>query len=121
MGITIHEAVQHQKTTAESMRQQQETEVPHELSEACVPVQMLTEEAAEMLQSVPTDLAATGPIAFAKHLVDAATLNQDQKAPVALIAKEMQMAWEKQGKPRQMNPVGRILRMLLIGGGGCGK
>merc|ERR1712039_1060285 len=37
------------------------------------------------------------------------------------IAKEMQIAWEKQGKPRHMDPVGRILRMLLLGGGGCGK
>jgi hypothetical protein len=82
---------------------------------------MLTEEAAELLQSIPTDLAAAGPVAFAKHLVEAATLNQDQRAPVALIAKEMQMEWEKQGKPRHMNPVGCILRMLLIGGGGCGK
>ena len=121
MGITIHEALQHQKTTAESMRQPQDTEVPHELNEACAQVQMLTEEAAELLQSIPTDIAADGPIAFAKHLVDAATLNQDQRAPVALIAKEMQMAWEKQGKPRHMNPVGRILLMLLLGGGGCGK
>ena len=75
----------------------------------------------ELLQSIPTDLAAAGPVAFAKQLVEAATLNQDQRTPVALIAKDMQMAWEKQGKPRQMNPVGRILRMLLIGGGGCGK
>ena len=32
MGITIHEALQHQKTTAETLRQQQDTEVPHELS-----------------------------------------------------------------------------------------
>jgi hypothetical protein len=82
---------------------------------------MLTEEAAELLQSIPTDIAADGPLAFAKHLVDAAALNQDQRASVALIVKEMQMAWERQGKPRHMDPVGRILRMLLIGGGGCGK
>ena len=33
----------------------------------------------------------------------------------------MQTAWEKQGKPKQMDPSGRILRMLLIGGGGCGN
>jgi len=121
LGITIHEALQHQKSTAETLRQQQDTEVPHEPIESDAQVQMLTEEAAELLQSIPTDLAAAGPVAFAKHLVEAATLNQDQRTPVALIAKEMQMAWEKQGKPRQMNPVGRILRMLLLGGGGCGK
>ena len=40
---------------------------------------------------------------------------------MALIAKDMQMAWEKQGRPRRMHPVWRILRMLLLGGGGCGK
>ena len=33
----------------------------------------------------------------------------------------MQMAWEKQGKPRHMDPVGRILRILLLGRDGCGK
>ena len=49
MGITIHEALQHQKTTAETMRQQQETEVPREPHEAHAHVQMLTQEAAELL------------------------------------------------------------------------
>jgi hypothetical protein len=121
MGITIHEALQHQKTTAETMRQQQHTEVPREQNEAHAEVQMLAQEAAELLQSLPTDLAASGPVAFAKHLVEAATLNQDQRAPVALIAKEMQTAWEKQGKPQHMKPRGKILRMLLLGGGGSGK
>jgi hypothetical protein len=121
LGITIHEALQHQKSTAETLRQQQETEVPQEPIESFTQVQLLTEEAAELLQSIPTDLASAGPIAFAKHLVEAATLNQDQRTPVALIAKDMQMAWEKQGKPQRMDPVVRILRMLLLGGGGCGK
>ena len=121
MGFGIHEALQHQKEKAENMRQQQDTEEPNELIEASEHVQLLTEEAAALLQRIPKDIASAGPVAFAKHLVEAATLNQDQRAPVALIAKEMQMAWEKQGKPRRMNPKGRILRMLLLGGGGCGK
>ena len=43
MGITIHEALQHQKTTAEALRQQQDTEVPHEPVESDAQVQMLTE------------------------------------------------------------------------------
>ena len=121
LGFTIHDALQHQKTMAETLRQQQETEVPHEPTESDAQVQMLTEEAAELLQSIPTDLAAAGPIAFARHLTEAATLNHDQRAPVALIANDMQIAWEKQGKPTHMDPRGRILRMLLLGGGGCGK
>ncbi len=121
MGITIHEALQHQTTTAETLRQQQHTCVPHEPIGSDAQVQMLTEETAELLQSIPTYLAAAGPVAVAKHLVEAATLNQDQRTPVALVAKEMQLAWEKQGKPRHINPVGRILRLLLLGGGGGGK
>ena len=121
MGIAIHEALQHQKTTAETMRQQQVTEMPCEQKEALAEFRALTQEALEVLQSIPTDLAVSGPVAFAEHLVRAATLNQDQRAPVALVAKEMQTEWEKQGKPQHMKPHGKILRMLLLGGGGCGK
>ena len=121
MGIAIHEALQHQKTTAETMRQQQVTEMPCEQKEALAEFRALTQEALEVLQSIPTDLAVSGPVAFAEHLARAATLNQDQRAPVALVAKEMQTEWEKQGKPQHMKPHGKILRMLLLGGGGCGK
>ena len=124
IGVGIHEALRHQKEKAESMRQQQEDDVPDSTLDqdtAHASVQLLTEEAAELLQSIPTDLTSLGPVSVAKLLVDAATLNRDQQGPVALIAQEMQTAWEKQGKPKQMDPIGRILRMLLIGGGGCGK
>ena len=33
------------------------------------------------------------PVAFAKQLCDAATLNRDQRRPVALIARELERAW----------------------------
>ena len=91
MGITIHEALQLQKTTAGTMRRQQDMEMPCEQNESQADVQVLTQEAVELLQSIPTGLAASGPVAFAKHLVRAATQNQDQQAPVALVAKEMQL------------------------------
>ena len=84
-------------------------------------VNLLTQEAEALLQSMPHDLPTSGPVAVAKHLVEAATLNQDQRGPVALIANDMQTAWERQGRPEQMAVVGKILRMPLIGGGGCGK
>ena len=60
-------------------------------------------------------------MAVAKYLVEGATLNQDQQGPVALIATAMQTAWEKPGKPKLMKDSGKIVRMLLLGGGGCGK
>ena len=40
---------------------------------------------------------------------------------VALVANAMQTAWEEQGHPERMKPTGRLVRMLLLGGGGCGK
>ena len=40
---------------------------------------------------------------------------------VALVANAMETAWEDQGRPERMKPTGRLLRMLLLGGGGCGK
>ena len=121
MGNTIHEALQFQRATAETMRRQQDMDMPCEQHEPQAEVQLLTQEAVTLLQSVPANLAAAGPAAFAKHLVEAATLNKDQRAPVAIVAKDMQSAWEVQGKPKQMKAHGRILRMLLLGGGGCGK
>ena len=46
LGITIHDALQHQKTTAEPLRRELDTEVPHEPIESDAQVQMLTKEAA---------------------------------------------------------------------------
>ena len=67
MGVTIHEALQHQKISAEPTREQQLAEVPQEPNEAHAQAQILSEEAAELLQSIPANLAAEGPVAFA-HL-----------------------------------------------------
>ena len=124
LGATIHQALQHQHEVAEMSRLFQEgdtaaTACGQEPMEA--EVKLLTQEAKALLQSMPNDLPTSGPVAVAKHLVEAATLNQDQRGPVALIAKDMQTAWEQQGRPARMAVVGKILRMLLLGGGGCGK
>ena len=40
LGMTIHEALQHQKSIAETLRQQQDTEVPHEPIESDAQVQL---------------------------------------------------------------------------------
>ena len=84
-------------------------------------VKLLSREAEALLQSMPSNLDASGPVSVAKYPVEQAMLNQDQRAPVAPIANAMQKAWVQQGKPKRMTPVGKILRMLLLGGGGCGK
>ena len=84
-------------------------------------VNLLSQEAEALLQSMPCDLHASGPVSVAKYLVEQASLNQDQRGPVALIAKDMQTAWVQQGRPKRMPIAGKILRMLLLGGGEGGK
>ena len=74
-----------------------------------------------LLRNIPEGTADKGPSAFAFELAKAARLKADQLAPVALKAHEMQKAWEAQGKPARLKPVGRLIRMLIVGGGGCGK
>ena len=77
------------------------------------------------------------PIDVAKELCDAAGLNRDQMRPVALLAKKLQTAWlAERGRREHISaqerdelalranylPLkGRLVRMLVYGGGGCGK
>ena len=80
------------------------------------------------------------PVACAKWLCDKAELTQEQRGPVALIARDMQKAYDKE-RQRRANlteaqrevyargvaehaclPLkGRVARILIYGGGGCGK
>lgn len=124
LGATIHLALEHQKNVAAMSREQQEGEpmrTAEEEETAVADARLLEQEAQVLLQSMPVDLPVLGPVHVARYFVEQATLNGDQQQPVALIAKDMQAAWEKQGKPKRMKAVGKILRMLLLGGGGCGK
>ena len=74
-----------------------------------------------LLQSTAPTVSGEGPLALARALARAATLNAGQMGAVALVANAMQTAWEAQGRPERMKSTGRLLRMLLLGGGGCGK
>ena len=74
-----------------------------------------------LLQSAAPAVSGQGPLRLAKALADAATLNADQMGPVVLVANAMQTAWEQQGRPTRMSNNGKLVRMLLLGGGGCGK
>ena len=80
------------------------------------------------------------PIAYAKWLCDEAELILEQRGPVALIARDMQRAYDKECQRRAglttrqreasasgtaenvLLPLkGRLARVLIYGGGGCGK
>ena len=124
IGPNLKEALQHQACTAESNRLYQEDTAQEDAKPAPemeAEARVLSTDAEALLRNVPEGTAEKGPIAFALELAKAATLNADQLAPVALIAHEMQKAWEAQGKPARMKPIGCLMRMLLLGGGGCGK
>ena len=124
IGPNLSEALQQQADTAESNRLHQEGDAQEEVRPAAemeAEARVLSAEAEALLRNIPEGTAEKGPIAFAFELAKAATLNADQLAPVALIAHDMQKAWEAQGKPARMKPMDRLIRMLILGGGGCGK
>ena len=97
--------------------------------------ELVAEEAHGLLNSAPSvelfdveDVLA-GPRQVAWKLCQAAELNADQKWAVALVAKPMQAACDtvdaelaSQNEVRKMMPVvGTLVRLLFVGGGGCGK
>jgi hypothetical protein len=90
------------------------------------------------VELLDVEYVLAGPRQVAWKLCQAATLNVDQKRAVALVAQPMQAAWEKARgdaehtlqsdararaeEPRKlMSLVGTLVRLLLVGGGGCGK
>ena len=128
LGAEVHDQLAHQAEAARRARECQDGQSPGADGDASdggtsapAASAVLTEEAVRLLQSIAPGVRDQGPLALAKSLADAATLNADQLGAVALIAADMQKAWEAQGRPDRMKPVGRIARMLLLGGGGCGK
>ena len=83
-----------------------------------------------------TEKVALGPAKVAWELIEKAELTADQIRAVALVAKPMEDAWEKlsgaaepargavggaAGNPPCLPKVGKLVRLVLVGGGGCGK
>ena len=71
----------------------------------------------------------TSPREVAWKLIKKAELNADQIRAAALVVKPMQDAWDKMGaaadavgrNERRLPKVGALVRLLIVGGGGCGK
>ena len=99
---SLHTAVEHQKAQLVSLREQELTmpatsppqQVPSHLGElADVGVQLLEDVAIGAAEHM-------SPEAFARHLCDDATLNRDQRRPAALIARELERAWQAERQRR---------------------
>ena len=86
------------------------------------------------VQLVDINDIAQGPAHVALQLCTTAELNEDQMRAVALVAKPLQEAWDKSRVAREhattISPsadsnklplVGALVRLLIVGGGGCGK
>ena len=145
---SVFGAAEHEKKTAlarhkaclEMLRAQQE-KPPHMQDATDEATGTVIQEAdVELLHEADEDSEMLGPVAFAKRLCDKAELTLEQKGPVALIVRDMQKAYEKEMQRRGSStetqseayfrrspeqpllPLkGRIARLLLYGGGGCGK
>ena len=97
-------------------------------------------EGVELVQDTDEDTQSMDPVAFAKYLCDEAKLTREQRGPVALVARDMQKVYkQEQARRARLTEVqcraegidvaesvtlplkGRRLRLLLYGGGGCGK
>ena len=134
-----HSFIEHQKAQLTILREQELTmpvtspaqHGPSHLGDfADVGVQLLDDAAGAAAVHM-------SPVAFAKQLCDAATLNRDQLRPVALIARELERAWQAERQRRgTLSPAerdevehqrwtiplsGRLCRILIFGSGGCGK
>ena len=119
IGANIADALDRQAAVAECMRAQQNPEdVAAQSSDIGVSA---LPPGPSYGRSCTLTVSGQGPPTLARALARAATLNANQMGTVALVANAMQTAWEEQGRPERMQPPGRLLRMLLLGGGGCGK
>ena len=94
----------------------------------------------ELAQIEDAECTSMGPVDFAKLLCDQGTLTTEQRGPVALLARDMQIVYDEEvarrasltdaqlraegiGASEHMTLAlkGRRIRLLLYGGGGCGK
>jgi hypothetical protein len=72
---------------------------------------------------VPLEDIAKGPGKVARKLCTNATLNEEQTNFIALVAAAMQVAWDRRSDPSSLllDKDVPLIRVLLVGGGGCGK
>ena len=82
----------------------------------------LNEVGGELAPAEDADWSSMGPSDLAKYPCEKAKLTPEQQGPVALVARDMQIAYDEELARRAALPMkGRRLCLLLYGGGGCGK
>ena len=128
------------RTLLQELRDKEQNALTSENVIEDVPKRTTNELAVALAADDVSDCASMGPVDFAKYLCDAATLTAEQRGPVALVARDLQKAFDKEVARRAkltdaqlraegigatehvtLPLKGRRLRLLLHGRGGCGK
>ena len=121
------DALQHQNSRAALLREQENIGAPEPDEQGQSSTDPGSPVPPEGSVSIVTqELVDEGPAAVAARLVENASLNDDQKRPVALIARAMQDEWNNTlpdplTNKRTLPSTHKVVRLLLVGGGGCGK
>ena len=142
-GASEHDkqaALQHHRQLLQKLRETREEAPACQMETEDVPKTSSNEVGVEVVPHEDAHTSSMGPIDFAKYLCDEASLTTEQRGPVALVARDMQKAYDtevaRQAKltdaQRRAEGIGasehvtlplkgRRLRLLIYGGGGCGK
>jgi hypothetical protein len=142
-GAADHErqaALAHHRALLEKLRQEEDPADTTEQAPENTPEDTTPEERVELVDEEDETMLFRDPVSFAKHLCDLGELTREQRGPVALLARDMQQVYEQELARRalltdaqrraegiddtdvvKLPLVGRRLRLLFFGGGGCGK
>ena len=117
VGASITEALEHQAGVAERLREQQDSEhvaaEPSDIGDSASSAALLTEEAALLLQSTAPTVSGEGPLALARALARAATLNADQMGVGPFLANSMPMGTATPWPSNEVIAVARPLRVRM--------
>ena len=137
---TKNASLAHHRDLLQKLRESSEKEPTCEAGSGEALQSSSNEVGVELMQSEEADWTSLGPVDLAKRLCYEGGLTTEQRGPVALVARNMQMAYDDEVTRRAKltdaqlraegigatghvtRPLtGRRLRLLLYGGGGCGK
>ena len=124
----------------EKLRQEEDPADTTEKPPEETPEDTRHEERVELVNDEDETMPFSDPVSCAKHLCDQAELTREQRGPVALLVRDMQHVYDQELARRalltdaqrraegiddtdvvKLPLVGRRLRLLFFGGGGCGK
>ena len=87
----MREALARHRDLLQRMR---ESEIPEEPDSSTAKIQIENVPGVQLVTDEDRDCAAMGPVDFAKYVCDKGTLTAEQRGPVALVARDMQVVYD---------------------------